>query len=164
MWMSQLLWLHLLIFVILNNTYKVRLYSTWCISYTFLFCNSVLTHFSVALLICTGRPNKHPPSAAALLTWPLRLRYNGHDSVSNHQLHGCLLNCFFRCRSKKHQSSASLAFVWGIHQGPVNSLHKWPVTRKMFPFDDVIMTTKGHMNHVICSIQIISQSLKKGVR
>ena len=30
-------------------------------------------------------------------------------------------------------------FVWGIHRGPVNSPHKWPVTRKMFPFDDVIM-------------------------
>ena len=32
----------------------------------------------------------------------------------------------------KHQSSASLAFVWGIHLGPMNSPHKWPVTRKMF--------------------------------
>ena len=40
---------------------------------------------------------------------------------------------------RKHQSSTSLAFVWGIHRGPVNSPHKWPVTRKMFPFDDVIM-------------------------
>ena len=39
----------------------------------------------------------------------------------------------------KHQSSASLAFEWGIHRGPVNFPHKWPVTRKMFPFDDVIM-------------------------
>ena len=39
----------------------------------------------------------------------------------------------------KHQSSASLAFVWGIHQGPVNSPHKWPVTRKMFPFHAIIM-------------------------
>ena len=39
----------------------------------------------------------------------------------------------------KHQSSASLAFVWGVHRGPVNSPHKWPVTRKIFPFDDVIM-------------------------
>ena len=38
----------------------------------------------------------------------------------------------------KHQSSASLAFVWGIHRGTVNSPYKWPVTRKMFPFDDVI--------------------------
>ena len=41
---------------------------------------------------------------------------------------------------RKHQRSASLAFVRGIHRGPVNSPHKWPVMRKMFPFDDVIMT------------------------
>ena len=40
---------------------------------------------------------------------------------------------------RKHKSSASLAFVRGIHQWPVNSPHKRPVTRKMFPFDDVIM-------------------------
>ena len=40
---------------------------------------------------------------------------------------------------RKHKSSVSLAFVWGSHRGPVNSPHKWPVTRKMFPFDDVIM-------------------------
>ena len=38
---------------------------------------------------------------------------------------------------RKHQSSASLAFVWGIHRRPVNSPHKGPSTRKMFPFDDV---------------------------
>ena len=41
---------------------------------------------------------------------------------------------------RKHQSSASLAFVRGIHRGPVNSPHKWPVTRKMSPFDDVIVS------------------------
>ena len=40
---------------------------------------------------------------------------------------------------RKYHSSASLAFVRGIHRWPVNSPHKWPVTRKMFPFDDVIM-------------------------
>ena len=45
---------------------------------------------------------------------------------------------------RKHQSSASLAFVRGIHRGPVNSPHKWPVTRKMFPFDDVIMNMTFH--------------------
>ena len=43
---------------------------------------------------------------------------------------------------RKHQSSASLAFVRGIHRGPVNSPHKWPITRKMFPFDDGIMMTR----------------------
>ena len=36
---------------------------------------------------------------------------------------------------RKHQISASLAFVREIHRWP----HKWPVTRKMFSFDDVIM-------------------------
>ena len=40
---------------------------------------------------------------------------------------------------RKHQSSASLAFVRGIRQWPGSSPHKWPVTRKMFLFDDVIM-------------------------
>ena len=40
---------------------------------------------------------------------------------------------------RRHQSSASLASVRGIHRGPVNSPHKGPVTRKMFPLDDVIM-------------------------
>ena len=40
---------------------------------------------------------------------------------------------------RKHQSSASPAFMRGIHRGPVNSPHKCPVTRKMFPFDDIIM-------------------------
>ena len=40
---------------------------------------------------------------------------------------------------RKHKSSGSLAFVRGIHRSPVNSPHKRPVTRKMLPFDDVIM-------------------------
>ena len=44
-----------------------------------------------------------------------------------------------RADQRKHQSSASLAFVWGIRRSPVNSPHREPVTRKMFPFDDVIM-------------------------
>ena len=52
---------------------------------------------------------------------------------------------------RKHQSSTSLAFVWGIHRGQVNSPHKWPVTRKMFPIDDVIM-------HIPNSILIITVS------
>ena len=40
---------------------------------------------------------------------------------------------------RRYQSSTSLAFVRGIHLWSVNSPHKGPVTRKMFPFDDVIM-------------------------
>ena len=40
---------------------------------------------------------------------------------------------------RKYQSSTSLVFVRGIHRWSVNSLHKWPMMRKMFPFDDIIM-------------------------
>ena len=39
----------------------------------------------------------------------------------------------------KHQSPASRAFVRGIHRLPVNSPHKGPVTRKMFPFDVIML-------------------------
>ena len=66
-------------------------------------------------------------------------RNDGHDGVSNHQPHDCLLNRLFRRRSKNIPNSASLSFVLGIHRWPVNSPHKWPVTRNMFTFDDVIM-------------------------
>ena len=49
---------------------------------------------------------------------------------------------------RKHQSSASMAFVRGIHRWPVNSPHKWPVTREnMFPFDDVIMKCPKRGDH-----------------
>ena len=68
---------------------------------------------------------------------PLQWRHNGHDSVSNHQSHDCLLNRIFKRRSKK--TSKLRVTGPGSHRGPVNSPHKMPVTRKMFPFDDVIM-------------------------
>ena len=70
---------------------------------------------------------------------PLLWRHNGRDGVSNHQPRECILNRSSRRRSKKTSSSASLAFVRRIHRRPVNSPHKWPVTQKMFPFDDAIM-------------------------
>ena len=53
---------------------------------------------------------------------------------------------------RKHQSSASLAFVRGFHRWPVNSPHKWPVTRKMFSFDDVIMI--GILGHRLANIHV----------
>ena len=48
-----------------------------------------------------------------------------------------LLNGFFGRRSKK----TSKFHITGLCAGnlPVNSLHKGPVTRKMFQFDDIIM-------------------------
>ena len=48
-------------------------------------------------------------------------------------------NFYSGADQRKHQNSASLAFVKGIHRWPMNSPHKGQVTRKLFPFHDVIM-------------------------
>ena len=66
---------------------------------------------------------------------------------------------------RKHQSSASLAFVRGIHRWPVNSPHKGPVSRKMFPFDDVIMLAQCPRTHFtgLCAPNITeSKSCENG--
>ena len=57
------------------------------------------------------------------------------------QIIGVSINCSTFCSGsdqRKHQSSASLAFLRRIHRRPVNSHHKGPVTWKMFPFDAAI--------------------------
>ena len=63
--------------------------------------------------------------------FPLQLGHNERDGVSNHQPHDCLLSRFSGAGQRKHQSSASLGFVRGIHRWPVNSPHKGLITRKM---------------------------------
>ena len=79
----------------------------------------------------------------------LQWRHNGYDDVSNHQHHDCLLKRLFRHRSKK----ASKLHVTGLCEGnqpvTVNPPRKGPVTRKIFPFDDVIMGYRGPA-HVHC--------------
>ena len=70
----------------------------------------------------------------------LHWRHNDHDGVSNHKPPSCLLNRLFRPRSKKTSKLRVTGLCVGNSPGPVNSPHKGPVTRKMFPFDDVIMS------------------------
>ena len=54
---------------------------------------------------------------------------------------------------RKHQSSASLTFGWGILRWPVNYPYKWPVTRKMLPSDDVTMNAQLHSTaHLMYSV------------
>ena len=70
---------------------------------------------------------------------PSQWRHNGRNGVSNHQPPDCLLNHLFRRRSNKISKLRVTALCAGIHRWPVNSPHKGPVTRKIVPFDDVIM-------------------------
>ena len=53
---------------------------------------------------------------------------------------------------RKHQSSAALVFVMGIHRWSVGSPYMYigPVTRKMFPFDDVIMRDRTIRIRIFC--------------
>ena len=107
---------------------------------------------------------------------PLQWRHNGRTGVSNHQPYDSLHNRLFRLTRRKHQSSASLVFVWGIHRWPVNSPHRWPVTRIMFPVDDVIMSLddtrsrydliKGHFSkeYIRSYIVLIRYGCKDTVR
>ena len=83
-------------------------------------------------------PTKWPPFCPQAVT-ALQWRHNEHNGVSNHRRLECLLNRLSDADQRKHQSSASLAFVRGIHRWPVDSPHKGPMTPKMFPLDDVIM-------------------------
>ena len=69
--------------------------------------------------------------------WPLSLcslhwRHNDHDSVSNHQPHGCFLNRLFRRRSKKTSKLRVTGLCVGNSPGPVNSPHKGQLRGKCF--------------------------------
>ena len=62
----------------------------------------------------------------------------------------------------KHPRSAPLAFVRGIHRWPVNSPHKGPVIRKMFPFDDAIMNSYYISGFLLRDPHLTSEKLHRG--
>ena len=119
-------------------TYTWEIMVTLCNQRGQVCCRSFITTTSGILPVgLFQRPLAHPLWQAFVC--PLHWRHNDHDGVSNHQPHGCLLNRLFRCRSKKTPKLRVTGLCVGNSPGPVNSPHKGPVTRKMFPFDDVIM-------------------------
>ena len=83
------------------------------------------------IVICCQRTVS---TSARSLPW----RHNGCGSVSNHQPHDCLLSRLFRRRSKKTSKLRVTGLCAGSSPGTGEFPHKWPVTRKIFPFDDVI--------------------------
>ena len=98
------------IFIELPEAYRYFNSVEWCFSKA---CESELMHYSDVIMGAMT-------SQITSLTIVYSMVYSGADK-------------------RKHQSFASLAFVRGIHRWPVNSQHKGPVMRKMFPFDDIII-------------------------
>ena len=106
-------------------------------SLVFIFIDSLIHLFILYIFVCLFITDTAGSNSS-------QRRHNGRDGVSNHQPHNCLLNRLFRRRSKKkNQSSASLAFVQGIHRwrGIPHTNGHW--RRKVFPFDDVIIHRKA---------------------
>ena len=75
-----------------------------------------------------------------------RKRFKHHNDIMISAMASQITGVLIVCSSvgsgadqRIHQSSASLAFVWGIHRWPVNSPLEGPMTWKMFPFDDAIV-------------------------
>ena len=80
------------------------------------------------------------------ITW-LQWRHTGHDGVSNHQPHHCLLNRVFRRRSKETSKLRVTGLCAGNSPATGEFPTQRPVTRKMFPFDDVIMVWSPQWNN-----------------
>ena len=94
-----------------------------------------------AKIVCY--PNTINPSNVHSVSWNIFVHYNDViiDAMASQITRLTIVySTVYSCADqRKHQSSASLAFVRGTHRWPVNSPHKWLATRKLFPFGDVIM-------------------------
>ena len=87
----------------------------------------------------------------------IQWRHNERDGDSNHRPHDCLLNRLFKTQIKENIKAPSHWPLWGEFTGwSVNSPHKGPVTRKMFPFDDVIILKSDHFSNHSVSVSSIA--------
>ena len=82
----------------------------------------------------------------------IQWRHNEPNGVSNHRRLDCLLKRLFRHRSKKSSKLRATGLCEGNSPWPVNSPHKGPVTRKMVPFDDVIMDDTVKITCLVCRL------------
>ena len=88
-----------------------------------------------------GSSANHKPMSVLATLFRLRCHYVTLSAMASQitSLTIVYLSVYSGAGQRKHQSSASLAFVRGIHRWLVHSPHKWPVKRKMAPFDDVMI-------------------------
>ena len=118
-------------------------------------------HMSIMTSQMTGNLTVYPPDHSDYCQRHHKSHYNGIImSVVASQITSVSIVCSTVASGadqRKYESSASLAFVQGIHWWLVNSPHKRPVTQKMFPFDDVIIAT--HYRPIVRRIWI---PLEKG--
>ena len=84
-----------------------------------------------------------------LLWWRWMASHRGNDLITgifcNHHYNDVIMGAMASQITSLTQIKENIKapshwpLCLGIHRGPVNSPHKWPVMLKMFPFGDVIM-------------------------
>ena len=139
----------------IENRYKLmRIHTYICISYIYIY-NIVagnkfveaqwpfvqpLTHWGLSKMATISLYDIFMHCLKWIASYfPFKWRHNRRDGVLNYQPHHCLLNRLFRRRSKKTSKFRVTGLCAVNSPGTGEFPHKWPVTRKMFPFDDVIM-------------------------
>ena len=134
----------------LQSTYKAIIFKAWnthelpkpfLFMPSIIFCDSCITfHYAKYALACFATmPKMFKGNSFQTYMLVNTIKAQIRHIVSNHQHHGCLLKRLFRHRWKKTSKLRVTGLCVGNSPVPVNSPHKGPVTRKMFPSDDVIM-------------------------
>ena len=127
----------------------------------------ILTYARITICLWNGKSLTY--ARIIICLWngksSLQWHHNERDSVSNQQPHDCLLNGLFRRRSKKASKPGVTGLCVGNSPVTGESPHKGTVTRKMFPFDDVIMfKSQWNINlwyrFLIAQWQRLTQSVK----
>ena len=103
-------------------------------------CNHICMA-AIAVTIMAWNDRRLPDWAEEVRSTSPALQWhdNVRDGISNHRRLDWLFNRLFRRRWKKTPKLSVTGLCGGIHRWPVDSLHKGTATRRMFPFDDVIV-------------------------
>ena len=135
---TYVVWYNFPVWLIYARSHASRNNGMMCLCIPFYFfreCNFVTYNVDMFMWTCC-HVKRYSDSTSPI---PLQWRHNGRDGVSNHQPNDCLLNRLFRRRSKKTAKFRVTDLCAGNSPVTGEFPAKWPVTRKMFPFDAVII-------------------------
>ena len=122
------------------------------------FCSQVFNWPKVSMGLCNGLKVNWRQAITWSIDGPVCCRIYASSALYGLTLFNLTIDysiVYSGADQRKHQSSASLAFLQGLHRGPVNSPHKWPISRIFFPFDDgIISMVSSNLPYLIACWQL----------
>ena len=122
---------------------------------------TILVHMFCSKCIWLSMITYHLIGPDDIMKTALQWRHNDHNGISNNRPHSFFLTRLYMRWSKKTPKLHVTGLCEGNSPGPANSLHKGPVTRKMFPIDDVIMGQINLTFIVVCSLMPYREQYEK---